>query len=184
MGLFDRMKKSAEPADEYASLGLPASVLEYVKMGDERLKNGETYDAIKAYFMADMYCKHNLVIARRFARTILSYEEDPTYPNSAFDYLGEVYDYHTVEELTGEDFELMAKALYRQIVVGKDGDRDKRLAPYGFTTAGYLAKCIDDARYLGVDVPEFKEMEQAVAKGTEKAKEEAKQNSSFFNRKK
>ena len=176
MGLFSRKKTDPAPeqTDGYAALGLSPACAELVKQGDERAAEGDAYGALSLYFTAHMQDKYNLVIARRYARQALSYD-DPAYPGAMFRFLTDVYEHHTVEELSGEDFELMAKSLYWQIKNGNEAKLDAELKDFGFTTAGYLAKCISDARYLGVDVPEFKEMEAAVAKGTENVK-----NSSFF----
>lgn len=181
MGLFGnrKAKAAAECGTDYSALGLSPKCAELVKEGDELAAQGQTYDAMNAYFSAHLLDKYNLIIGRRFARLALGYTEDPTWPDASYNFLHGIYKHHVVEDLNGEDFELMARAIYTQIQIGNEAVIDKELAEYGFTTAGYLAKCIDDARYLGVDIPEFKEMEAAVAAGTGRVKE-----SGFFNRSK
>lgn len=67
-------------------------------------------------------------------------------------------------KMNGEDFALLAGSLYAYIEAGKESVLDAEMADLNITTVGYMLQAISDARYLGTDKPEFKQMEKDAEK--------------------
>lgn len=65
------------------------------------------------------------------------------------------------KSMDGEDFAMLAQSLYVYIEAGREAELDAQLAGLKINSVGYMLQAISDARYLGVDKPEFKEMEKA-----------------------
>ena len=163
--------KSGSSADPLASL--PAGCRKYIEEGDRLHKMGKIEEAIVAYGNAYDLKKGNLHLGTKLVGEMLQ-SKDIKQREMGFYVVMQVAQLDTSNTMKGDYYVLLAKSLYAYIKDKNEAKLDADLASIGTTTRKYLTSAISDARYLGTDVPEFKEMDAALEQGTKKG--------SFFRR--
>ncbi len=165
--------KSGSNADPLSSL--PAGCRKYIEEGDRLHKKGKIEEAIDAYGKAYDLKKGNVYLGVKLVGEMLQ-SRDIKQREMAFYVVMQVGQTDPAAIRSGDYYVILAKSLYAYMKDDNEAKLDADLKSIGTTTRKYLASAISDARYLGTEVPEFKEMDAALAKGVKK--------SGFFFRKK
>lgn len=155
---------------------LPSGCRSYIEKGDRLHAQGKIEEAIEEYGHAYDLKKGNLYLGVKLVGEMLQ-SKNIKQREMGFYVVMQVAQLDSTNTMKGDYYVLLAKSLYTYIKDDNEAKLDADLAGIGTTTRKYLASAISDARYLGTDVPEFREMEAALQKGVNKK-------GSFFKRKK
>ena len=127
-------------------------------------RKGDLKQAIYYYGTAYSKDRSSFVMGRKLCRVMLQ-SDDQSERETVFKIISQLARLNGNKAMTGPDYALLARSLYVYVENGSEGELDRLLKPKGYTTRKYLERAISDARFMGTDIPEFKEMLKSTKKG-------------------